>query len=92
MSETAVKAGMSVERIGRVRTFIQGYIDAGKHFGAEVVVARRRAGSPCTRPLVTRTLNAASSWTRMPFTASFPSARPSPACCRWPRSNAVSFP
>jgi len=40
MSETAVKAGMSVERIGRVRTFIQGYIDAGKHFGAEVVVAR----------------------------------------------------
>lgn len=40
MSETAAKAGMSVDRIERVRAFVQEYIDAGKHFGAEIVVAR----------------------------------------------------
>jgi CubicO group peptidase (beta-lactamase class C family) len=34
------EAGMSVERIERVRAFIQGYIDAGKQFGAEIIVAR----------------------------------------------------
>src|SRR5450631_221414 len=40
MSETAGKADMSAERIERVRAFIRGYIDAGKHFGAEIIVAR----------------------------------------------------
>jgi CubicO group peptidase (beta-lactamase class C family) len=41
MSKTADKAGMSMERIERVRAFIQGYVDAKKHFGAEIVVARK---------------------------------------------------
>ena len=40
MSEMIEKAGMSPERIERVRQFIQGYINAGKHFGAEIIVAR----------------------------------------------------
>ena len=40
MSEIIEKAGMSPERIERVRQFIQGYINAGKHFGAEIIVAR----------------------------------------------------
>jgi CubicO group peptidase (beta-lactamase class C family) len=41
MSDAAAIAGMSAERIERVRTFIQGYIDAGKNFGAEIMVARK---------------------------------------------------
>src|ERR1700744_4110438 len=40
MSDDILKAGMSAERIERVRQFIRGYIDAGKHFGAEIMVAR----------------------------------------------------
>ena len=40
MSDNIVKAGMSPERIERVRQFILGYINAGKHFGAEIMVAR----------------------------------------------------
>jgi CubicO group peptidase (beta-lactamase class C family) len=40
MSDDIVKAGMSPERIERVRQFILGYINAGKHFGAEIMVAR----------------------------------------------------
>jgi len=40
MNEAAERAGMSPERIERVRAFIQGYIDAGRHYGAEIVVAR----------------------------------------------------
>jgi len=39
MNEVA-DTGMSVERIERVRAFIQSYIDARKHFGAEILVAR----------------------------------------------------
>jgi CubicO group peptidase (beta-lactamase class C family) len=40
MSKTASETGMSGERIERVRAFIQRHIDAGKHFGAEIIVAR----------------------------------------------------
>jgi len=40
MSKTVSESDMSAERIERVRAFIQGYIDAGKHFGAEIIVAR----------------------------------------------------
>jgi len=40
MSDEIVKAGMSPERIERVREFIQGFVKAGKHFGAEIMVAR----------------------------------------------------
>jgi CubicO group peptidase (beta-lactamase class C family) len=41
MSEAAGKTGMAADRIERVRAFIQGYIDAGRHFGAEIIVARK---------------------------------------------------
>ncbi|MBS0367037.1 MAG: beta-lactamase family protein [Proteobacteria bacterium] len=40
MSNPAAEAGMSSERIARAGAFIQGYIDARKHFGAEIIVAR----------------------------------------------------
>lgn len=40
MSETVTPTGMSPERIERVRAFIQGYIDARRHLGAEIIVAR----------------------------------------------------
>jgi CubicO group peptidase (beta-lactamase class C family) len=32
--------GMSTERLARVVSFIQGYVDAGRHYGAEIIVGR----------------------------------------------------
>jgi CubicO group peptidase (beta-lactamase class C family) len=40
MSEATDDLGFSVDRLSRVTAFIQSYIDAGRHFGAEIVVAR----------------------------------------------------
>ena len=37
---SSIRAGFSLERLARAKAFIQGYIDAGKHYGAEIVVAR----------------------------------------------------
>src|SRR5271166_3904339 len=40
MSAAARDAGFSEERLARIRPFVQWYIDSGRHFGAEIVVAR----------------------------------------------------
>ena len=40
MNATISVAGMSTERIRRVTDFIQGYVDARRHYGAEIIVAR----------------------------------------------------
>lgn len=40
MTSGASDAGMSAERLSRVGKFIQGYIDKGSHYGAEIIVGR----------------------------------------------------
>jgi CubicO group peptidase (beta-lactamase class C family) len=39
MNVTVSNLGFSAERIARIRPFIQGYVESGKHFGAECLVA-----------------------------------------------------
>ena len=40
MNPAIAEVGFSAERLARIRPFIQSYIDAGKHFGAECLIAR----------------------------------------------------
>ena len=44
MNTAVSEPGMSGERLARVVPFIQGYIDAGRHYGAEIIVARNGRG------------------------------------------------
>ena len=40
MSEVIDTTGFAPAKLARVKAFIQSYIDAGRHFGAEIIVAR----------------------------------------------------
>jgi CubicO group peptidase (beta-lactamase class C family) len=40
LNQAIESTGFAPERLARVKSFIQGYIDAGRHFGAEIIVAR----------------------------------------------------
>lgn len=40
MNTAANELGMSTERLARVVSFIRSYVDAGRHYGAEIIVAR----------------------------------------------------
>jgi CubicO group peptidase (beta-lactamase class C family) len=63
MRQAIESTGFAPERLARVKAFIQGYIDGGRHFGAEIIVARngrvalhealgtRNVAGPAAQPL-----------------------------------------